>query len=154
MQRVVSLKGRDTQWNRVNYLWTEVVQSNKYYMSRAVGVTSEVGLTTDRDLSVPIFDERPTRRTSVAQGLLDSSGRRAVAQTCQKQPPEARGNDRPARMPDCLLKISARSRDLSVPTLLKKHDVFNTSDIPEVMWYEPLYNTKKWLMKNRIVSVT
>ena len=26
-------------------------QSNKYYKSHAVGVTSEVGLTTDRDLS-------------------------------------------------------------------------------------------------------
>ena len=39
---------------RVNYLLTEVVQSDKYYKSRAVGVTSEVGLTTDRDLSVPM----------------------------------------------------------------------------------------------------
>ena len=28
-----------------------MVQSNKYYKSRAVGVTSEVGLTTDRDLA-------------------------------------------------------------------------------------------------------
>ena len=48
-----------------------MVQSNKYYKSRAVGVTSEVGLTTDRDLSV-----------------------------------------------------------------LKKHDVFYSSEIPEVTWYE------------------
>ena len=29
-----------------------MIQSNKYYKSCAVGVTSEVGLTTDRDLSV------------------------------------------------------------------------------------------------------
>ena len=43
---VVSWEERDTQWNRVNNLLTEVVQSNKY-KSRAVGVTSEVGLTTD-----------------------------------------------------------------------------------------------------------
>ena len=48
---VVSWKGIDTQWNRVNYLLTPVVQSNKYYKSRAIGVTSEVGLTTDRDLA-------------------------------------------------------------------------------------------------------
>ena len=51
----------------VNYLSIDVVQSNTYYKSRAIGVTSEVGLTTDRDLSVLIFDERLTRRTSVAQ---------------------------------------------------------------------------------------
>ena len=31
-------------------------------------------------------------------------------------------------------------RDLSVLTLLKKHDVFYSSDIPDVTWYEPLYN--------------
>ena len=37
----------------VNYLLTKVVQFNKYYKSRAVGVTSEVGLTTDRDLAEP-----------------------------------------------------------------------------------------------------
>ena len=43
-------EGRDAQWNRVNYLLTEVIQSNKYYKSRAVGDTSEVDLTTDRDL--------------------------------------------------------------------------------------------------------
>ena len=36
----------------VNYLLTEVVQSNKYYKSHAAGVIFEVGLTTDRDLSV------------------------------------------------------------------------------------------------------
>ena len=30
---------------------TKVVQSNKYYKSRVVGVTSEVGLTTDQDLA-------------------------------------------------------------------------------------------------------
>ena len=29
-----------------------MVQSNKYYKSHTVGVTSEVGLTIDRDLSV------------------------------------------------------------------------------------------------------
>ena len=39
--------------NRVNYLLTEVVQSNKYYKSHAVGVTFEIGLNTDRDLYVP-----------------------------------------------------------------------------------------------------
>ena len=40
--------------NRVNYLLTEVVQSDKYYKSHAVGVTSEVGLllTDLSDLSV------------------------------------------------------------------------------------------------------
>ena len=38
----------------VNYLLTEVVQSNKYYKSHTVGVMSEVGLITDRDLSVLI----------------------------------------------------------------------------------------------------
>ena len=53
-------------------------QSNKNYKSRAVGVMSEVGLTTDRDLSVL--------------------------------------------------------------TVLKKHDVFYSSEILEVTWYEPLYN--------------
>ena len=35
----------------VNYSLTEVVQSDKYYKSHAIGVTSEVGLATDRDLS-------------------------------------------------------------------------------------------------------
>ena len=39
------------KWNRVIYLLTEVVQSYKYYKSRAVGVTSEVGFTTDWDLA-------------------------------------------------------------------------------------------------------
>ena len=47
-----------------------MVLSKKYYNFRSVGVTSEVGLTTDRDLSILIFDERPTRRTSVTQGLF------------------------------------------------------------------------------------
>ena len=56
-----------------------MVQSNKYYKSRAVGVTSEVGLSTDRDLSV-------------------------------------------------------------LP-VLKKHDIFYSSEIPEVTWYELLYNS-------------
>ena len=32
---------------------TEVVQSSKYYKSHAVGVTSNAGLTTDRDLAEP-----------------------------------------------------------------------------------------------------
>ena len=63
---------------RVNYLLTAVVQSNKYHKSHTVGVTSEVGLTTDRDLSV-----------------------------------------------------------LPMP---KKHNVFYSLEIPEVMWYKPLYN--------------
>ena len=67
--------------NRVNYLLTGVVQFNKYHRSRAVSVTSEVGLTTDRDLAEPL--------------------------------------------------------------VLKKHDVFYTSAIPEVMWYEQLYNMVK-----------
>ena len=31
-------------------------------------------------------------------------------------------------------------RDLYVPTLRREHDVFYTSEIPEVTWYEPLYN--------------
>ena len=31
-------------------------------------------------------------------------------------------------------------RDLSVLTVLKKHNVFYSSEIPEVTWYEPLYN--------------
>ena len=56
-----------------------MVQSKKYFKSRATGVTSEVGLTSDRDLSVL--------------------------------------------------------------TVLKKYDVFYFSEIPEVTWYEPLYNT-------------
>ena len=34
---VVSWSGRDTQWNRIKYLFTEEVQSNKYYKSRFVG---------------------------------------------------------------------------------------------------------------------
>ena len=46
-------QGRDTQWNRVNYLLTGVVQSNKYHKSCAMGVMSEVRLTADRDLLVP-----------------------------------------------------------------------------------------------------
>ena len=33
-------------------------------------------------------------------------------------------------------------QDLSVPIMLKKH-VFYTSEILEVVWYEPLYNSKK-----------
>ena len=56
----------DTQGN----LLTAVVQSHKYHKSGAVGVTSEVGLTNDRDISVLIFDEYPTRWMSVAQGLF------------------------------------------------------------------------------------
>ena len=35
-----------------SYLLTEVLQSHKYYKSCALSVTSKVGLTTDRDLSV------------------------------------------------------------------------------------------------------
>ena len=31
-----------------------MVQSNKYYKSRAVGVTSEVGLTMNQDLEEPL----------------------------------------------------------------------------------------------------
>ena len=60
----------------VSYLFTEVVQSNKYYKFCAVGVTSEVGLTIDRNLSVL--------------------------------------------------------------TVLKKHDIIYSSEIPEVMRYEKL----------------
>ena len=41
-------------------LLTEVVQSDKYYKSRAVGVTSEAGLTTDRDLSVATCSRNAT----------------------------------------------------------------------------------------------
>ena len=37
-----------SQWNKINHLLTQVVQSDKYDRSRAVGVTSEAGLTTDR----------------------------------------------------------------------------------------------------------
>ena len=47
---VVSWQGRDTQWNKEKSL-TQVVQSNKYYKSRAVGMTSEVDLTTDQDVA-------------------------------------------------------------------------------------------------------
>ena len=39
--------------------------------------------------------------------------------------------------------VLTTDRDLSVPTVLKKHDVFYTSEIPEVMRYEPLYNGEK-----------
>ena len=70
--------------NKPNYLSTEVVQSDKYYKSRTAGVTPEVGLTTDRDLSVPM----------------------------------------------CL-----------------RNNFFYTSKIPEVMWYEPLYNTNQIKIK-------
>ena len=45
----------------VNYLLTEEVQSNKYYKSYAVGVTSKFGLTTDRDLSVLIVLKKTQR---------------------------------------------------------------------------------------------
>ena len=45
------VRKRYTVKERVNYLLTEVVQSNKYYKSRAVGITSEVGLTTDQNLA-------------------------------------------------------------------------------------------------------
>ena len=34
--------------NKVNYSLNQVLQYDLYYKSRAVGVTSEVGLTTDR----------------------------------------------------------------------------------------------------------
>ena len=63
-----------------------MVQSNKYYKSHTVGVTSEVGLTTDRDLSV----------------------------------------------------------------LIVKQNVFYYSEIPEVTWYEPLYNNTKLHLMVRI----
>ena len=36
-------------------------------------------------------------------------------------------------------------RDLSV---LKKHNIYS-SEIPEVMWYEPLYNNNSSLKKNK-----
>ena len=74
----IVVRKRYTVKERVNYLLTEVVKSYKYHKSCAVGITSEDGLTTDRDLA-----------------------------------------------------------ELRV---LKKHDVFYTSAIPEVTWYEPLYN--------------
>ena len=66
-----------------------MVQSNKYYKSRAVGVKFEEGLTTDRDISVL--------------------------------------------------------------TVLKKHDAFNSSETPEVTWYEPLYSHTKTLTTNKII---
>ena len=57
-----------------------MVQSNKYKF-RAVCVTYEVGLTTDRDLAELVFVIRPTKRTSVSWGRsLGGTGRRAVAQ--------------------------------------------------------------------------
>ena len=68
-----------TQWNRVDYLLTEVVQSDKYHKSRAVSVMFMIGLTTDRDHSVM--------------------------------------------------------------TVLRKHNVFYSSEVSEVTWYEPLFNT-------------
>ena len=37
------------------------------------------------------------------------------------------------------------------PDVLKKHDVFYTSAIPEVTWYEPLYNTNT---ENPFLAVT
>ena len=66
-----------------------MVQSDKYYKSRAVEVTSEVGLTTDRDLSVLIFDERSTRRTRVAQGHFF---RWVQAQDCGRGTPSGSKN--------------------------------------------------------------
>ena len=41
---VVSWWGKDTLRNRINYLLTQVVQSDTYYKSCAVGVTFKVGL--------------------------------------------------------------------------------------------------------------
>ena len=62
--------------------------SDKYYKSRAVGVTSEVGLTTDR---------------------------------------------RPSELSLCFSFYFPFS-------VLERHGVFYISMIPEVTWYEPLYN--------------
>ena len=67
-----------------------MVQSDKHYKSRAVGVTSEVGLTTDRDLS----------ELSLSFSF-------------------------------CFFLV------------LEKHGDFYTSTIPEVTWYESLYNSDK-----------
>ena len=50
---IVVRKRYTVKW-RVNYLLTEVVQSNKYYKSRVVGVMSEIVLTTDQDLAEPL----------------------------------------------------------------------------------------------------
>ena len=39
------------------------------------------------------------------------------------------------------LSWSKLDRDLSVLAVLKKHDVFYSSEIPKVMWYGPLYDS-------------
>ena len=44
-------RGKEEIQSEIKSYLTEVVQSNKYYKHRVVGVTSEVSLTTDRDLA-------------------------------------------------------------------------------------------------------
>ena len=87
----IVVRKRYTVKLRVNYLSIEVVQSNKYYKSRAVSVTSEVGLTTDRDLAEP--------------------------------------------------------------TCLRNTMSFYTSTIPEVTWYEPLYNNKLTVYVTKLIQI-
>ena len=155
-----------------------MLQSYKYYESRAVGVTSEVGLTTVRDLSVLISDECTIRRTSVAQSFLGGPGsgpyprrvrrlqkylgpRRHSAkkrgrrrQSINLTPPRRvkAWGDGPLRLKELTVrhgcqtvrwKTSAGSRDLSVLTVLKKHDIFYSSELLEVTRYEPLYSNIK-----------
>ena len=49
-------------------------------------------------------------------------------------------------------KISARSRDLTVSTSLWNTTPFFTYAIPEVTWYEPLYNTYRTLIRIKWLS--
>ena len=53
----VSYRGKEETHSEIEsiYLSTLVVQSNKYHKSCAVGVMSKVGLTTDRDLTEPLY---------------------------------------------------------------------------------------------------
>ena len=40
-----------------------------------------------------------------------------------------------------LLTVFLQSYSVSVSSVLEKHGIFYTSAIPEVTWYEPLYNS-------------
>ena len=75
----------------------------------------------------------PTQRWPIrSQGLLASSVPRSI--------------DLPALMPNSPLKNLCTKQKSFRTDVLKKHDVFYSSEILEVTWYEPLYNTSKFLI--------
>ena len=123
-----------------------MVQSNNYYKCRAIGVTSEFGLINDRAFSVLIFDECPTRRMRVAQGL--SRWFRG-----QRRSPDAPGSSKnasglvgisPKRGTSGARRQTQLLQGGSKPVETAPWDTRNrpsgtSTEIQEVTWYEPLY---------------